>query len=155
MMAVVGKPVGQGQIHWPSLGEGSKPVIESALLEDELDRSVAVSALERAFELTQTRPMRSVAVALFPRPRTLRSTDRLNRWIRRGCDSGYHPCGTTPMGPDSDPLAVVDGRGQVRGVSGLIVADASIMPTIPSSNTNLPTLMIGERFGAWLRDGDL
>jgi choline dehydrogenase-like flavoprotein len=49
-------------------------------------------------------------------------------------------------------LAVTDGRGRVRGVSGLFVADASLMPTIPSSNTHLPTLMIGERMAEWLRD---
>jgi choline dehydrogenase len=47
----------------------------------------------------------------------------------------------------------VDGRGRVRGVEGLFVADASIMPTIPSANTNLAALMIGERFGAWFHDG--
>jgi choline dehydrogenase len=55
------------------------------------------------------------------------------------------------MGPDTDPLAVTDGRGRVRGVDGVFVADASLMPTLPSSNTNLPTLMIGERMGVWLR----
>jgi choline dehydrogenase len=55
------------------------------------------------------------------------------------------------MGPDDDPEAATDGRGRVRGVEGLVVADASLMPTITSSNTNLPSLMIGERFGQWLR----
>jgi choline dehydrogenase len=59
------------------------------------------------------------------------------------------------MGTDSDPAAAVDPRGRMRGVENLIVADASIMPTIPSSNTNVPTLMIGERFGEWLRDGEI
>ena len=57
------------------------------------------------------------------------------------------------MGPDADPRAVTDGRGRVRGVEGLYVADASLMPTIPSSNTNLPTLMIGERMAEWLAEG--
>jgi choline dehydrogenase len=55
------------------------------------------------------------------------------------------------MGPDSDPRAATDGRGRVRGIDGLFVADASLMPTITSSNTNLASLMIGERFGEWLR----
>ncbi|MBJ94945.1 MAG: choline dehydrogenase [Rickettsiales bacterium] len=152
MMAVVGKPVGSGQIHWPSLRRGAKPVIESALLEDAADRAVAVAALGRAFELSQSKPMQQVAIPLYPGPRVLSDSTRLSQWIRKVCDSGYHPCGTVPMGPDTDPGAAVDGRGRVRGVTGLVVADASIMPTIPSSNTNLPTLMIGERFGAWLRD---
>ena len=55
------------------------------------------------------------------------------------------------MGPDNDPLAVTDGRGRVRGVRGLFIADASLMPTIPTSNTHVPTLMIGEKIGEWLR----
>jgi choline dehydrogenase len=59
------------------------------------------------------------------------------------------------MGPDDDPAAATDGHGRVRGVDGLYVADASLMPTIPSSNTNLPTLMMGERFGEWVREGSL
>ena len=51
-----------------------------------------------------------------------------------------------------DPLAVVDQYGRVFGVEGLFVADASIMPTVPRANTNIPTIMIGERFGEWLRE---
>ncbi|WP_437803043.1 GMC family oxidoreductase [Sorangium sp. So ce693] len=81
--------------------------------------------------------------------RTLRRREALERWITRSCGSGYHPCGTAPMGPEGDVSAAVDGRGRVRGVEGLVVADVSIMPTIPSVNTNLTALMIGE----WLRDG--
>jgi len=59
------------------------------------------------------------------------------------------------MGADDDADAALDAHGRVRGVDGLIVADASIFPTVPSSNTHLPTLMVGERFGEWLRDGVL
>jgi choline dehydrogenase len=59
------------------------------------------------------------------------------------------------MGADDDPEAALDAHGRVRGVDNLLIADASIMPTIPSANTNLTALMIGERFGAWLRDGVL
>ena len=56
-------------------------------------------------------------------------------------------------GDSADPMAVVDQLGRVFGVDGLFVADASIMPTIPRANTNIPTIMIGERFGEWLREG--
>ena len=61
------------------------------------------------------------------------------------------------MGADDAPddRVATDGRGRVRGVTGLIVADASLMPTVPSCNIHIPTLMMGERFGEWLRDGDL
>ena len=57
----------------------------------------------------------------------------------------FHPVGTAKMGPDSDPFAVVDARLRVRGVQGLRVVDASVMPLITSGNTNSPTLMIAER----------
>jgi choline dehydrogenase len=65
--------------------------------------------------------------------------------IRTVLKTVYHPCGTCKMGPASDPMAVVDSRLRVRGVSRLRVADASIMPTLVSGNTNAPAIMIGQR----------
>jgi choline dehydrogenase-like flavoprotein len=56
------------------------------------------------------------------------------------------------MGPDDDPMAVCDERGFVRGVAGLRIADASLMPVVPRVNTNIPTIMIGERVGEWARE---
>jgi choline dehydrogenase len=63
----------------------------------------------------------------------------------------FHPVGTCRMGRDGDAQAVLDARLHVRGVRGLVVADASAMPTITSGNTNAPTLMIAERAAHWLR----
>jgi choline dehydrogenase len=61
-----------------------------------------------------------------------------------------HPAGTCKMGPASDPQAVVDHQGQVHGIEGLYVADASIMPAISRGNINLPTAMIGARIAAFM-----
>ena len=69
----------------------------------------------------------------------------LERALRRRADSQYHPVGTCKMGPANDPMAVVDERLRVRGVDGLRVADASIMPTLVGGNTNVPAVMIGEK----------
>jgi choline dehydrogenase len=154
IMAGLGKPAGHGTIQWASLARGAKPVIHSRFLDDERDRALAVEALWIGLELAQSEPLRSMATPLWPGRRALKRREDIAGWIRKFCDSGYHPSGTAPMGPDGDPMAVCDGRGRVRGVTGLYVADASLMPTIPTSNTHLPTLMIGERMGAWLRTLD-
>ena len=71
--------------------------------------------------------------------------------IRNRADTQYHPVGTCKMGPDSDPMAVVDAQLRVRGVQGLRVADASIMPTLIGGNTNAPSIMIGEKLADLLR----
>lgn len=152
LMNMVGKPRSHGVMHFESADVHARPRIDSRLLEDASDRALAVDALELAFRLAQTKPMRSVGALLWPRPRVFRKRAAIEGMIRSLCDSGYHPSGTAPMGAESDPLAVTDSHGRVLGLHGLIVADASLMPTIPSSNINLPTLMIGERIGTWLRD---
>ena len=70
--------------------------------------------------------------------------------IRAGIGTYFHPVGTCCMGPDTNPMAVVDPQGRVHGIEGLSVVDASIMPTIPAANTNLPTIMLAERCAAWM-----
>ena len=112
-----------------------------------------MEALTLAYRLSGTTAMRGLAKLFWPSRQIVTDPARLEAFLFRICDSGYHPCGTVPMGREGDPNAAVSERGRVRGVEGLWVADASIMPAIPSSNTNLASLMIGERFGQWFREG--
>ena len=71
----------------------------------------------------------------------------------RNVSTSYHVSCTCKMGPDSDPTAVVDQYGWVRGLERLRVADASIMPDVVRANTNVTTIMVGERVAEWIKEG--
>jgi choline dehydrogenase len=149
--ACLGKPRSVGRIRWRSARADERPAIETGLLCEEDDRRRVHEALSFISRLASTKAISALARPVYPSRNPWSATGEFLRPLEQITGSGYHPCGTAKMGPDDDPLAVTDGRGRVRGVRGLYVADASLMPTITSSNTNLPTLMIGERFGEWLR----
>jgi choline dehydrogenase len=149
----VGKPRGVGRLRFETARPGDAPTIETRLLSDAEDAARGREALRVIGALAKTRAITRVARLVYPR-RAFDAAGDPRMPLPQITGSGYHPCGTVPMGRAGDPLAATDGRGRVRGVTGVIVADASLMPTIPSSNTNLPSLMIGERFGEWLKEGD-
>ena len=154
LAAVVEKTHGHGRLHFYSADPDAQPTIEPDLLNDESDVERIVEGLEIGLRIAETDAMHEVTQAVVrPRAEVAADRDALRSWARRATGSGYHPCGTAPMGADDDPLAVVDQYGRVYGVEGLFVADASIMPGVPRANTNIPTIMIGERFGEWLREG--
>lgn len=152
LMCSVGKPRGSGTLRYLSADPRARPQVESRLLDDPHDRAMAVEAMQLAHELMQTRALSSLVMHLWPSERVLRSAASTDAWIRSACDSSYHPCGTVPMGADDDPDAAADERGALRRVEGLTIGDASLMPTIPSSNIHLPTLMVAERIAGFLRD---
>ena len=83
-----------------------------------------------------------------------RATTRLDLWLRQTVGTARHVSGTCKMGPDADPMAVVDQYCRVRGVQGLWVADASVMPRIPrSGGAHATVIMIGERVADWVAAG--
>lgn len=148
----VGKPKGHGTIRFHTTRADERPELVTSFLVHEEDRMRAKEALRWIGRLSRTKAVTALAKPVYPSRDPFDAEGNLKSALEQITGSGYHPCGTAPMGPDSDPFAACDGRGRVRGVTGLYVADASLMPTVTSSNTNLPTLMIGERMGAWLRD---
>ena len=86
-----------------------------------------------------------------PTDEILASDDALDLWIRQTVGTARHVSGTCKMGPDSDPAAVVDQYCRVRGVEGLSVVDASVMPKIPRSGGIHPTvIMVAERVVEWM-----
>jgi choline dehydrogenase len=109
-----------------------RPAITPGLLDHPDDRALMAEGTRRAYEIAGAGEM------LTPRQPVPEAA------------SYQHPVGTCRMGPNHDPSAVTDTRGAVRGVAGLHVVDASTMPSIPRANTNLPTLMLAERFASAL-----
>jgi choline dehydrogenase len=79
------------------------------------------------------------------------SDEELKRYIRANIGTYCHASGTAPVGPDSDPNAVLDQRCKVRGTENLYVVDASVFPRIPSAVPNLTVMMLGERVADWLK----
>ncbi|WP_137787847.1 choline dehydrogenase [Sphingomonas sp. 3P27F8] len=82
---------------------------------------------------------------------SVRSDAEIDAWVRQKSETIYHPVGTCKMGVDGDRMAVVDAQLRVRGVEGLRVVDASVMPTLVGSNTNAPTIMIAEKAADMIR----
>ena len=88
-----------------------------------------------------------------PTDEELATDEALNGWLRRNTGTSHHISGTCKMGPDSDPMTVVDQYLKVKGVEGLRVADASVMPDCIRANTNATTIMIAEKLCDFIKDG--
>lgn len=122
------------------------PEIHIGFLSDPRDRVALAEVTRLGHELAMTPPLADVlGEVVVPGAEALRDDASLERWLLENVSTGYHAVGTCRMGPASDPLAVVGQDLRVRGVEGLYVADASIMPDITSGLTNVTAFMIGER----------
>jgi choline dehydrogenase len=144
-------PQSRGTVRLRSADPHDAPRIDLGLLTHDADMPRMLDAVRIARRVAATEPLRDLlGVQMMPGADT--STDEaLAAAVRAGCEIYQHPVGTCRMGAADDPDAVVDSRGSVHGVRGLSVIDASIMPSIPAANTNVPTIMIAERCAAWLR----
>jgi len=119
------------------------PAISYNFLSERIDRDCLLAAMRIVRRLVSAPALAWLEPEEFaPGPATGTDADLLD-FVAGTAETTYHPVGTCRMG--NDPLAVVDDRLRVRGISGLRVADASIMPTLTSGNTNAPSIMIGEK----------
>src|SRR5262249_20676657 len=132
-----------GSIHVTSASSNTPPAIRFNFLNAQLDRDVTLEAMRITRRIMSAAPIRDIAGDEMAPGVNIESDDELLDWVRNNAETTYHPVGTCKMG--SDPMAVVDDQLRVRGIEGLRVADASIMPTLTSGNTNAPSIMIGEK----------
>ena len=132
-----------GSVHIKSADPAEPPAIRFNFLSTDHDRDGIVKVLRKGRELMATSPLKEITGEEIAPGAHLQSDAELLEWVRHNAETTYHPVGTCKMG--NDPRSVVDPELRVRGLQGLRVADASIMPTLTSGNTNAPTIMIGEK----------
>ncbi|MFQ5382062.1 MAG: GMC oxidoreductase, partial [Dehalococcoidia bacterium] len=150
--AVLERSYGTGRVSLRNADPRAHPVIEQRFLEDERDMSRLVAAFKDTVAFAREEPLAGlIDRIIFPALDRSLGDDSIRSLLARFASSGFHPCGTAKMGPSSDPSAVVDQYGICHAVEGLAVADASIFPTVPRANTNLTSIMTGEKVGEWLR----
>jgi choline dehydrogenase len=136
-------PESRGSVTLRSADPLDRPLIDPAYLADERDMDALLAGCRLARRFAETEPLAQYIVdEAFP-GKQAQTDDEMRAHIRLSGRTIYHPVGTCKMG--NDELAVVDHELRVRGIDGLRVADASIMPRIVGGNTNAPAIMIGEK----------
>ena len=141
----------KGRVRLQSLDPNVQPELLFNLLQTEEDlvrMREGVRAAVDLFRHPAFEPL--VDRRIEPLDSDLETDDSLELWLRREVTTAQHITGTCKMGPVSDPSAVVDQHGNVHGLEGLTIADASIMPDSVRANTNATTMMIGERIADFL-----
>ena len=140
------RPESQGSIHIQSNDPEAAPAIRPNFLSEQIDRDALVAGMRIARQVGAAPALQKFSDnELFPGA-TCDSYEELLNFCRVTGSTVFHPVGTCKMG--SDPYAVVDDQLRVRGIEGLRIADASVMPTLVSGNTNAPCIMIGEKAAA-------
>ena len=130
-------------------------MLDYNFLEESFDRERLREAVRLCVELARYEELASIIEKrVSPTDAELESDDSLDEWLMRNAKTSHHVSGTCKMGHASDPMAVVDQRGRVYGMEGLRVADASIMPDCIRANTNVTSMVIGERIADCIRRGE-
>ena len=137
------RPESKGHIHITSADPGAPPAINFNFLSAEVDGELTVRAVRIARAIMTASAMAPLQVKEAAPGADKTADDEILDWVKKSAETTYHPVGTCKMG--NDAMAVVDPQLRVHGITGLRIADASIMPTLTSGNTNAPSIMIGEK----------
>jgi len=143
-------PTSRGSVRIKSARFEDAPAIAPNYLSTEEDRKVAADSLRVTRRIAQQPALAKYKPQEWKPGVQYQTDEDLARLAGDIATTIFHPVGTTKMGADGDPMAVLDARLRVRGVRGLRVVDAGAMPTITSGNTNSPTLMMAEKTAGWI-----
>ena len=147
------RPVSTGSLTLSSADPNDQPAMNYNFLSDPFDLQRAREAVRLCIKLSEHQDFRDVLdERLDPTDSDLANDEALDEWLMREVGTYSHISGTCKMGPDSDPMAVVDQQGKVRGTESLRVVDASIMPDLVRAAINPTVMMMAERLVGHIRD---
>ena len=138
------RPESLGSIHIRSADPDAQPKIVFNFLTDQRDQRAMVDGFNVIRKIAAQPALEPYRGDEFSPGKDVRTDDEILHYIRNNSQTAYHPIGTCRMGP-AGPNTVVDEKLKVHGIEGLRIADASIFPTMPSGNTNAPSIMVGEK----------
>ncbi|MFT4130139.1 GMC family oxidoreductase [Labrys sp. (in: a-proteobacteria)] len=147
-------PTSRGSVRIRSNRAGDAPAIAPSYLSTEEDRKVAADSLRHVRNIVSQPALAPYKPVEWKPGIEFQTDEELARLAGDIASTIFHPVGTTRMGRADDPEAVVDSHLRVRGIDGLRVVDAGVMPAITSGNTNSPTLMIAEKAARWIARGE-
>ena len=154
MSASLQLALGQGELTLQSADPRVQPFLDYNYYREEEDLRRMREAIRLGVRMAAHSAYSGITLErVTPTDEELNDDAALNAWLRRNSGTSHHISGTCKMGPDTDPLAVVDQRLRVKGIENLRVADASIMPDCIRANTNATTIMIGERCADFIKEG--
>ena len=145
------RPESLGSVHISSADPSVQPSIRFNFLSDPIDQQTMIDGFRLMRRLAMAKALDGLRGEERSPGAHIDSDDEILNWIRENAETAYHPIGTCRMGPVTG-LTVVDDRLRVHGLSGLRIADASIMPTMISGNTNAASIMIGEKAAAMIKE---
>ena len=144
-----------GKLTLQSSDPSVQPFLNYNYFDDPFDRERMREVIYKSLDLAKHPKFEDlVEEVVEPYSSAFDSDDSLDEWMMKEATTGHHISGTCKMGPSTDHMAVVDQYGKVHGLENLRVADASVMPDCIRANTNVTTMMIGERISDFMINGE-